>query len=141
MNEREGRGGLFRLSASEGFSRSSPWLDFGWFGFFGWGPMESLGRSVWFDLLLGIEPWRSGLPVGALIGGSCEPNELRSGGRSMIADRGSETTRRRTSSPFCSGEVARATAESRIRGVRVSIKGTNTGNRLSDRYMNQADIT
>lgn len=63
--------------------------------------------GVWWEVLGGpcgstpfwdVEPWRSGLAVGALIGGSCKPNELRSGGGSMRSDRVRGTTRRRTSS-------------------------------------------
>jgi hypothetical protein len=40
---------------------------------------EVLGGPCGSTPLWGVEPWRSGLPVGTLIGGSCEPNALRSG--------------------------------------------------------------
>jgi len=142
-DEREGRKGavFFVFSTTGGFSRSSLWLWSGRFGFFGQGAVGSLGRSVWFDPLLGRRTLAFGSSCRCSVRRVIQAKRATVRGGFARFDRARETTRRRTSSTFYSGEVARATAESRIRGVRVSTKGTNTGNRLSDRYMNQADIT
>jgi len=142
-DEREGRKGavFFVFRPREDFlGHLLGWISVGLAFSAGvrWG---CLGGPVWFDPLLRSRTLASGSSC------RCSDRRVMRAKRATVSGRiyevrpGKGDNKEKNALAFSTrGEVARATAESRIRGVRASTKGTTTDNRLSDRYMNQADI-